>query len=894
MASTPNAPSAEEQREEIKPILSKSLVKGDTWYLLDNKWFKNFKAFTGLSTWSTEANAEPSAENPGPIDNSSLLVQEERELREHLIEDLDFVIVHKAAWDKLVDWYGLAPNQEPIPRQVVEQGMYVKTCKVEIYPSELKLCEYSDLEKQETRKFSRLTTVAQLETEMRKIFDVTANKETRVWLRDSTNAYLPLSQKDDTLEDLGISTPHSTQVLVLEVKNEDDTWPRPTPAKAKDENSASTTYPSASNGIVQTQRYNYRSQKEASYGSVQPGLCGLSNLGNTCFMNSVLQLMSNTPAIMSYFCDDQHLSELNVDNPLGMGGEIAKAFGELVKQMWSGLHSYAMPRQFKTQVGRFAPQFSGYQQQDAQELLTFLLDGLHEDLNRIHKKPYIEAKDTDGKPDPEVAKESWTNYKKRNDSIIVDLFHGLLKSTVICPDCNRISVTFDPYCNLSLPLPGKKEKLLEVTYYSSNPEKDPLRCKVVVPKHGCFGDICEAVGRLLNVPAKELVVTDNHQNRFQRVYTQDETMTVSDRDDIGVYHVPELDNSDVACIPVYLREIVKNTQNHREDVTTGFGIPFFITVNKQSCTGKEIRNAILAKLSRFVRQPENDETWWESNITGVSMNGDVKKMDTDEEDEGTCMDENEDKAKDEPPEMYRFHFTHHYSITNQGVIENTTQAVKLPMRPTVAMTWHSAARKAFFDLKKMEEFETHESMSQRFTSRKTIQLSECLELFTTTEKLNADNAWYCSKCKKHQMATKKFDLWSLPQILVIHLKRFSYNRYYRDKLDTLVEFPINGLDMSHYVIDPEHPQAIYDLIGVCDHYGHLGGGHYTAYARNKDDGCWYHFDDSTVQQAVEGKVVSRAAYVMFYQRRGEKAHRYPESKEDGLYSEDDNMDATDS
>lgn len=113
-------------------------------------------------------------------------------------------------------------------------------------------------------------------------------------------------------------------------------------------------------------------------------------------------------------------------------------------------------------VGRFAPQFSGYQQQDSQELLTFLLDGLHEDLNRIKKKPYIEMKDCENRPDDEIAAEAWENYKKRNDSVILDLFHGLLKSTVVCPECPKISVTFDPFCYLSLPLPVKKERQIEV------------------------------------------------------------------------------------------------------------------------------------------------------------------------------------------------------------------------------------------------------------------------------------------------------------------------------------------------------------------------------------------------------------------------------------------------
>lgn len=49
---------------------------------------------------------------------------------------------------------------------------------------------------------------------------------------------------------------------------------------------------------------------------------------------------------------------------------------------------------------------------------------------------------------------------------------------------------------------------------------------------------------------------------------------------------------------------------------------------------------------------------------------------------------------------------------------------------------------------------------------------------------------YCPNCKEHQQATKKLDLWSLPPVLVVHLKRFSYSRYMRDKLDTLVDFPI--------------------------------------------------------------------------------------------------------
>ena len=74
-----------------------------------------------------------------------------------------------------------------------------------------------------------------------------------------------------------------------------------------------------------------------------------------------------------------------------------------------------------------------------------------------------------------VAKEAWTNHRLRNDSIIVDIFHGLFKSTLVCPECAKVSVTFDPFCYLTLPLPMKKDRTMELFLVRSDPQSRPMQ-----------------------------------------------------------------------------------------------------------------------------------------------------------------------------------------------------------------------------------------------------------------------------------------------------------------------------------------------------------------------------------------------------------------------------------
>ncbi len=106
-------------------------------------------------------------------------------------------------------------------------------------------------------------------------------------------------------------------------------------------------------------------------------------------------------------------------------------------------------------------------------------------------------------------------------------------------------------------------------------------------------------------------------------------------------------------------------------------------------------------------------------------------------------------------------------------------------------------------------------------------------------------------------------------MLILHLKRFSYNHLWRDKIGTFVDFPVEGLDIRSWCVNKEEKDTIYDLYAVSNHFGGLGGGHYTAYGKNILDGKWYNLDDSSVQPLGNpNQVRTAAAYVLFYRRRG--------------------------
>ena len=620
------------------------------------------------------------------------------------------------------------------------------------------------------------------------------------------------------------------------------------------------------------------------------GLVGLCNLGNSCYMNSALACLSHVYPITRHFISGDFKEEINTENDLGSKGDIAKNLAALLQQLWFGSHEYVHARDLKKSVDRRTDQFRGYVQHDAGEYLSFVLDMIHEDLNRMKKQDYFEIPDPGDREDDVVGEELWELHRRRNDSIITHTVSGVYKSTIRCPQCKIPSRKFDPFNTIELPMPLHTSRCLRITVVRwagslAGNSQEPTEYAVEIWKTTKMGSVRGAVSRMCGIPEERLFIWETYQGKvFQilpdkfpafRLATSDVIIaseipppSFRRQDDTEVLPSEQASNASnfddanpgdqVVSLFVMHRSADGNGSAQRGRAAMGqarsrppvfFDVPLFVAA-KVRWTLRDLKKCIFAHIS-----------WWLPSIEPTDLDGILAHL--------KIAKVSADGAALQCPAAKGPVLASHYKLTDENLrlsdLLSTSSADRLTY---LALEWNEHVLSRVVE-GAWEKRVQHSSIQQLSHLEKDITLEQCFELFCKEEQLPQGEEYYCGKCKVHvEEAIKSMRLWRAPSVLIITLKRFGHQQrggygFLPDKLQDYVDFPLDGFDISRFMLDPEAAKlgsTSYDCFAVVNHYGHANFGHYKAAVRTDAHGMgsWYEFDDDCVRPiASEESVVSQ-------------------------------------
>ncbi|KAG7277608.1 hypothetical protein CRUP_013926 [Coryphaenoides rupestris] len=658
------------------------------------------------------------------------------------------------------------------------------------------------------------------------------------------------------------------------------------------------------------------------FGDKIPGVSGLKNHGNTCFMNAILQCLSNTELFAEYLALEHFkgaettlndkaatksttngvvvpLPAKKASQPTADSGEVTEQLSGLVRALWTFEYTPQHSREFKNVVSKSALQFRGTAQHDAQEFLLWLLDRVHEDLNHLvqpetrppQKPPVEEPTVPEGSPLPAPA------------SFVQELFQAQYRSSLTCPHCQKQSNTFDPFLCISLPIPVPHTRPLYVTVVYQGKCSHCMRVGVAVPLSGTVARLRHAVAQETKIPTQQIALTEMYFDGFHRSFCDDDDdlESVQESDSIFAFETPEQfrpeqirsQRSGSPHLNLNQNQLKYGPDNNRispqvQDPTTpplspnkntGHGDKIVLLVCNRACAGQQGRRFG----NPFMLFVERSVTW-----DGLQKDI-LEKM----------------KLLQRPGVLVQ---ARPFSLRVVGVVGITYllpqedqplchPAYKScgpggPPHVKIVVEWDKDTKDHLFKRTEDEYIPDAESvrqMKEQHLQPQNCSLAQCFQLYTKEEQLAPDDAWRCPHCKQLQQGSIKLSLWTLPDILILHLKRFRQDSDRRMKMQNMVRFPLVGMDMAPHMVkrsqsswslpshwspwrrpygmgrDPE--DYLYDLYAVCNHHGNMQGGHYTAHCKNSIDGQWYCFDDSDVHAIADDHVCKQTAYILFYQRR---------------------------
>ena len=646
------------------------------------------------------------------------------------------------------------------------------------------------------------------------------------------------------------------------------------------------------------------------------GICGSCNLGNTCYMNSSIACLSNCTELTTYFLSGKYKKNINKKNKLGLKGKLADAWNELLNNYWNSKTNAGNPSSIKNLVAKKVKKFSGFKQQDSHEFMTEFLSLLNEDLNKTTKKNYKELKEKgEAEDDLNCAKRFWGLHQERNDSIITDLFSGLLKSEVICSKCKYNNITFDPSNTLTLPIPTPeyiknkiiKHRDIEFFYIPKYSIRANYKMSLRILKETPFKKYAEEINKaeIFNIHLDKLVfikVADSQLESFININQCKNNL----KEYIFAFDDLSKEEEKTKIIPLYM---------FKKKTISAFPRLLFL---KENMNFGELKKLIYYYARKYIRTPFSDMTIEDENDEIkdiVNIEKEIEKYqeidkDKDKENKGETnqpYDENklwdlfdkeynaifnnkEEKYKEELEQFFndfpykisikeKFEDTDNKCLFNgknnfknleslqitkdedsiNSIIENDNYCLNLIL--------NSSSKYAINDIN-LNSCQGYKSKDYGKKINVQLSLYDLLDFFCSEECLEKGNEWMCGRCKKRVIATKRLSIYYLPRLLIVCIKRFSGSGSCYTKNSEMISFPLENLDMEKYICDhaPDKHYSKYDLFAVSQHFGGTEGGHYTAICKNLD-GKWYDYDDTQVSEVLPDKVVSPSAYVLFYRRQ---------------------------
>jgi ubiquitin carboxyl-terminal hydrolase 4/11/15 len=533
--------------------------------------------------------------------------------------------------------------------------------------------------------------------------------------------------------------------------------------------------------------------------------------------------------------------------------------------------------------------------------MTEFLSILNEDLNKSSKKEYKELKEK-GKNELEMdcAKRFWDLHIERNNSIISDLFSGLLKSLVVCSKCGYNNITFDPFNTLTLAIPPYDYikniyKYIDITifYIPKYSIRISNKLGIHVLKEFNFKDLPEEVNKIeaFKFNLKKLVYIKVLDGQFIELIDENE-YKYNPKDFIFGFDDERKEGEKSSIIPLYMWDKKKIS-----------AFPRILFLNENMSFG-ELKKKIYYFARKYFTSPFNN-------------NEDVSEVDKElEQYQKIDMLKKEEEQKEEPYDenklwsLFDKEYEEIFKENEDGKYKENIEKFfgDFPYEITIKKDFNDKRHICLFNgknnydnLKEYNITKDEDPITSLISNKElclnlvinsnsnycieSINLNSCelykskdygeklycklehlLEYFCSQEYLEKGNEWKCGKCKEKVNVTKKLSIYYVPKLLIICLNRFSHSGYGYSKNGTRIVFPLENLDMGEYICGPDKDNFKYDLFAVSQHYGDTGGGHYTAICKNFDNN-WYSYDDSSVSKASPDEVVTSAAYVLFYRRR---------------------------